>query len=154
MKIQKGKLQKAVAVNLFCCLVLDGFIERAAADNITASISTNAHVYECVANGQRVFSDQVCGDDAQQREIAPSNRMVATDTRNLHTALRTQKKRASSNNDALESRKQRCAKLRSNKESLTERMRAGFSARQDEKLHERLRKVDNDYYELRCSGLH
>ncbi len=119
---------------------------------------TAIHIYECIVNGQHVFSDHVCGDNAVDRDVVVVNRMDKVDSRLVNThsvdAKPPQPKHIHSQRgaDAVNTRQQRCAKIRKSKEALNDRMRAGFSARQDEKLHERLRKLDDDYFELRCSS--
>jgi ribosome recycling factor len=74
---------------------------------------------------------------------------VHSSPRTIHDSKRGHSSHTPSSQDT---RRQRCAKIQKARDALVNQMRAGFSARQDEKLHERLRKLDNEYYELRCSG--
>jgi hypothetical protein len=115
---------------------------------------TATHVYECIVDGQHVFSDHVCGDNAIDRDVVVANRMDKVEIHLAGTKTQRQPKRVRSSHgaDALATRQQRCAKIRKSREALNDQMRAGFTARQDEKLHQRLRKLDDDYHELRCSG--
>lgn len=119
-----------------------------------ASPSSIAQVYECRVNGQRVFSDQPCAADAAQRDITVQNSVNARDAViDYRPTSSTQAKRKSTSvvAEAKEKRQMRCEALQDEKSSLTSRLRAGYNVKQGERLRDRLRKVDSQYYDLRCS---
>jgi len=120
----------------------------------TTAHADTTHVYECTINGERVFSDHVCGDGAVERNVTVTSRMdsvkLSASPKPDRHSKRVRTSRRSNDGDE---RRLRCAKIQKSRDALTDRMRAGFSARQDEKLHDRLRKLDNEYYELRCSAV-
>jgi hypothetical protein len=120
------------------------------------SSATAPQVYECRINGQRVFSDQRCAADATQREMPQSNTMSAREAAigyRSTTKTPTKRKSAPDEVDAQAKRRARCEALRNDKSTLTSRLRAGYNVKQGERLRDRLRKVDGEYYDLRCSGL-
>jgi hypothetical protein len=118
--------------------------------------SSITQVYECRVSGQRVFSDQPCAIDADKRVVPTPNNMnmreAAIDYR-PSTTLPTKRKAATDEPNPHAKRKARCEALRNDKSKLTSRLRAGYTVKEGERLRERLRKVDSQYYDLRCSGL-
>jgi len=138
---------------LFCILLMSTFV---------ASNSVNAdpavQVFECNINGQRVFSDHACGDDAVQRDIEVANRMdavkVSSHSASKEKTPRSSRKHSEAGNDDHDKRRQQCARIQKSRDSLHDKMRAGYTAKQDERLHDRLRKLNDDYFQLRCSGVH
>lgn len=111
-------------------------------------------VYECVINGQHVFSDHACGDNAKQRDVVVANRMDTVDSHTLKQSSKPSKAaHRQTRTSAADERRQKCARIRKSKDAIDERMKAGFSAKQDERLHDRLRKLNDEYFEQRCSGL-
>ena len=113
-------------------------------------------VFECNINGQRVFSDHACGDDAVQRDVAVANRMDAvkvTGNKSSEANSSRPSRRPAAGNDEHDKRRQQCARIQKSREALMDKMRAGYTARQDERLHTRLRKLNDDYFELRCSSV-
>ena len=125
-----------------------------ASHSVFADSST--HVYECKVNGQRVFSDHACGDDAVERDVTVSNRMDAVKLSSSGTKTTTShstRKRRDTGTDVQDKRRQQCARIQTSRDALNEKMRTGYTAKQDERLHQRLRKLDDGYFKLRCSGL-
>jgi hypothetical protein len=126
----------------------------------TASLSVHAdpavQIFECNVNGQRVFSDHSCGDDAVQRDVLVTNTMEASKVTSEKTV--TSKKprtgKHTSSTDDHDKRRQQCAHIQKSRDALHDKMRAGYTAKQDERLHGRLRKLNDDYFQLRCSGVH
>lgn len=116
-----------------------------------------ARVYECVINGQRVFSDQVCAADARQRDISAPNRMAAQEAAigyravGKSSAIARQRVDAESSNDDV--KRSQCDALLQDKNYINSRMRAGYTNNEGERLRARLRKIDSDYYDLRCRTL-
>jgi Domain of unknown function (DUF4124) len=117
-----------------------------------------AQVYECKVNGQRIFSDQPCAADAAKREITVENTMSAREA-NIGSRSSTPQKAKSNRqrktdvDDADDKRQARCQKLSGDKQTINSKLRAGYNNNQGERLRDRLRKVDNEYYDLRCSSL-
>jgi len=122
-----------------------------------AAADPATHVYECKVDGQRVFSDHECGDDATERDVVVTNRMDATkpspEGSKSSKPQRTQHKRSSADVDDKDKRRQQCARIQSSRDALNDKMRAGYTGKQDERLHQRLRKLDDDYFRLRCSSV-
>jgi len=116
-------------------------------------------VYQCTKNGERVFSDQPCGPDAQARDVAVVNRMDAvavkvTSNSRIDPRLNSHVVRHRSTqpkSEALDAVEQRCKKIGRDKAAIDSRMRSGYSAAQGERLRERLRKLGDEHFELRCS---
>jgi hypothetical protein len=126
----------------------------ASRDTSTKSI---AHVYQCTLDGQRAFSDQPCGTDSKARDIDAPNRMDASDlgdaahTERASAARVTRRVNRNGAFDANADKKSRCAKIGTDKEHIMARMRTGYSGKEGERLRDRLRKLDSDDFELRCS---
>ena len=120
---------------------------------IAAHADTATHIYECIINGEHVFSDHMCADNAIERNVVVANRMDPVKVRATPATHDTKRARSSRAHNVQDTRHQRCAKIQQSRGALVDQMRAGFTARQDEKLHDRVRKLDSEYYELRCSGV-
>jgi len=119
-----------------------------------ARADSGTRIYECIVNGEHVFSDHVCADNAIERNVTVTNRMDAVKVQASPSTAHSPKRRhLSQSPDSQEARRQRCAKIQKSKDALNAQMRAGYNARQDEKLHDRLRKLDSEYFELRCSSV-
>ncbi|HVY22864.1 MAG TPA: hypothetical protein VG962_05880 [Steroidobacteraceae bacterium] len=118
-----------------------------------AHADTSTHVYECTINGQHVFSDHACGDNAVQRDVVVANHMDAVDAQTLKKFSKPVKPAHHRGHSSWDTRRQQCARVRKARDALVERMRAGYSAKQDERLHDRLRKLNDQYFELRCNGV-
>ena len=112
------------------------------------------HVYECRVNGQRLFSDQPCAAEAMQRDITVQNQISAQEAAigyRSSSPVSTKRKSAPDETGPNSKRQARCAVLLNDKRYLTSRLRAGYTNNQGERLRDRLRKVDSQYYDLRCS---
>jgi hypothetical protein len=124
----------------------------ALATNVHADTVT--HIYECIVNGEHVFSDHACSDNAIERSVTVTSRMdsvrLTARSKPEHNSNRVHTSRRSSDVDE---RRVRCAKIRKARDTVNDQLRAGFTARQDERLHDRLRKLDGEYFELRCSSV-
>lgn len=111
-------------------------------------------IYECEVAGHRVFSDQPCGDDAKQREVRSANSMDAyeVDTGKKSTATATNRTKYAKDDvvEAARKKADRCGKLSDRKEALQARMRNGYSGKAGERMQDTLRKIDGEYYDLRC----
>jgi hypothetical protein len=112
-------------------------------------------VYECRINDQRVFSDQPCGAGAARREVTTPNNMSAREAKiGYRSSKSASTKRKSATEPASNAKRQaRCDALLNEKSSLNSRLRAGYTNNQGETLRARLRKVDTQYYDLRCRFL-
>lgn len=130
--------------------------QSAVSSSTGAPRSSIARVYQCTRDGQRIFSDQPCGTDAQQRDVQITSRMDAAAVRNV-ASRRNERSRhvtrhiTDTDTDSADDKKKRCAKIDSDKENLNARMRNGYGGAQGERLRDRLRKLNDEYFELRCS---
>jgi len=124
----------------------------------TVAADPATHVYQCTVDGQRVFSDHACGDDAVERDISVTSRMdtikVSNDKPSKTKGSLPSRRHSDVGSDDHDKRRQQCARIQKSRDAVNDKMRAGYTAKQDERLHERLRKLDNDYFQLRCSGVH
>lgn len=114
-----------------------------------AGLHLAASVYQCVINGERVFSDQPCAKDAEQREIAESNRMNAQDTRIMDKHESPAKRRNDAADD-IDKKKMACNKLREQQSAIKSQMRTGYTAKQGEQLRTRLDKLNEKYGAQKC----
>lgn len=105
-------------------------------------------VYECMVDGRRTFSDQPCAPDAQSRDIADSNRMVAQDTSILSRHEPATKPHQTA--DDADKKKAACNKVREQQAQLQSQQRAGYTAKQGERLRVRQDKLAERYAELKC----
>jgi hypothetical protein len=136
-----------------------GEVRGAASSAVPApgDIETIATVYECSVDGHRMFSDQRCGRGARARDIHAPNRMDPTDTSILDEPVSAAAQFAQPpayqvrvpHDDTAE-----CAAIEQEKASINAHMREGYSAAEGERLRERLRRLDDRYYELRCRHFH
>jgi hypothetical protein len=114
-----------------------------------------ATVYECQQRGERVFSDRRCGSNAQARAIEAPNGMEPPDpsvvelSQSEHdpapVAVSPATPVARSDGQDI-----RCRAIEEEKERIDARMREGYRSAEGERLRDRLRTLDADYYDLRC----
>jgi len=117
--------------------------------------TTIAQVYECRVNGRHIFSDQPCAVDAAKREINATNTMSAREAEIGYKASPLEhgkRKSVADDTDPRDKQRQRCIKLSNDKQNVTSRLRSGYSNNQGERLRERLRKIEAEYFELKCSS--
>jgi hypothetical protein len=111
-------------------------------------------VYECMINGQRVFSDQRCGNDAQQRKIDTPNSMPAADIRVSKTEQPIKARRANLGSDDYAKKRLACRRIREQIDAVHSHMRTGYNAAQGERLNDKLRKLNERYAQQRCDYIH
>ena len=115
-------------------------------------------VFECMKDGQRIFSDRRCGPSVEVRVIGPSNRMDRQDTSILSTPeavlARSQYERQDAEMLASDTHQAECQALEQEKDSINARMRSGYTSPQGEWFRERLRTIGDRYYNLRCRHFH
>lgn len=119
-----------------------------------ADTASPTRVYRCVHDGTQVFSDQPCGKDAQQHTVTVTNRMdeyAVRDSSRKASPAERQRVGRDDRDDRDDANEQRCIKIGASKHDLDQRMRAGYNAAQGERLRERLRKLNDEYFERRCS---
>jgi hypothetical protein len=112
-------------------------------------------VYECHISGQRVFSDQPCAADATRREVTITNTMQAKEADigyKASPAKSHKPKPFAGLADPHDKQRERCTKLSNDKQRINTQLRAGYTGKQGERLRERLRKIDGEYFDLRCSS--
>jgi len=117
-----------------------------------------ATVFECRANGQRIYSDRRCGPNADEHPILAPNRMDAQDTNILSSPdevlARSQSERTNAREPVFDAARSECGSIEQQKNSINARMREGYTSPEGEWYRERLRALDTRYYELRCRHFH
>jgi hypothetical protein len=113
-----------------------------------------ATVFECRVNGQRIYSDQRCGSNANERPILAPNRMDAQDTSILSSPdavlARSRSERTNAREPVFDAARSECGNIEQQKNSINARMREGYTSPEGEWFRDRLRVLDARYYELRC----
>jgi hypothetical protein len=113
-------------------------------------------VYECVQRGERVFSDRRCGNNAQEHAIEEPNHMAPPDPSVVALSMSdpepnpTPAALASAAPAAPQRPRSQCRAIEDAKERIDARMREGYGSAEGERLRERLRQLNTEYYELRC----
>jgi hypothetical protein len=114
-----------------------------------------ARVYRCTVDGKLTFSDRPCpsASDVMEIEVATVNSYRAPES--TRTRFAPEKRTPAQSRDesiaAEQSRaKQQCARLRLQLDSLEEKLRSGYSAKEDRKLHERQRQLQERMRIERC----
>jgi hypothetical protein len=69
------------------------------------------------------------------------------------TSKKPRTNRRVASTDERDQRRQQCARIQKSRDAINDKMRVGYTAKQDERLHDRLRKLNDDYFELRCSSV-
>jgi hypothetical protein len=122
--------------------------------NMGEAPRTIARVFECERDGQRIISDQPCGEDATIRDIASPNRMQAQDTRSLYAppprSVQVERARALQNGYAAAQRSQICREIDEERDRINARMRKRFTAREGEYFRERLRELSEERWGPGC----
>ncbi|MGE0114128.1 MAG: hypothetical protein AB7T07_04505 [Steroidobacteraceae bacterium] len=134
------------AWQLWCCILLPSI-----GGSIVSNVAHSTSVYECIVNGQRMFSDQRCAADARQREIDTPNRMVAQDTTDKPATTHPPRR---SNYIDLSKQRLACNRIRDQIDTVHSHMRSGYNGTQGERLNERLRKLNDRYAQQRCDRVH
>ncbi len=122
----------------------------------TGTARSGGQVYQCMQDGHKVFSDQRCGPDARTQAISVSNQMSAREAA-IHyqaappgsTASRARRSASDADVDT-ERITAQCAALQRDKDRINSRMRASYTNNEGERLRARLRRIDSEYYDLRC----
>jgi hypothetical protein len=112
-------------------------------------------IYRCEQDGALTFSDRPCGTDAQTYEpdvsrvseykpvptkaAAHAQRRTETHTRSEPSITETQAKHAAE-----------CRRIHDSLGAVRDKMRAGYNAKQGERLKERARKLNESRREKRC----
>jgi hypothetical protein len=113
-----------------------------------------ATVFECRINGQRIYSDQRCGSNADERPILAPNRMDAQDTGILSSPddviARSRSERTNASEPVFDASRSECSSIDEKKDSINARMREGYTSPEGEWFRDRLRVLGARYYELRC----
>jgi hypothetical protein len=111
------------------------------------------HVFQCVVNGQRVFSDSRCAPDAKTFAIQESNRMAPPQlVYSLGVDLRGPVRSDNEEGEAQETSKKKCAYIEESIEHLNERMRHGYGSAEGEQLHQRYRDLNNQLDDCKRHG--
>jgi hypothetical protein len=111
-------------------------------------------VFVCHAFGHVIYSDRPCGPMAQRQVVktaSPSAGEAASTAKDSPAAATRPKAEPSPNQEAARAApSSRCSKLREQLETLDDRMRAGYSAREAARLWNRWRDVNSEIYAARC----
>jgi len=117
-----------------------------------------ATVFECRVRDQRIYSDQRCGPEADERPIQAPNRMDSQDTSILSSPdvvlERLRSERGITEEPVLNSARSECDRIEQEKNSINARMREGYGSPEGERLRDRLRVLGDRYYDLRCRHFH
>lgn len=117
-------------------------------------VSAQSQIYRCTVDGAIVFTDRPCGNDAEPyaasdalvssfeppvvyERPAPVSKRVAPTTSRYSTSDRTRQAEA-------------CAKLERALSEIRAKQRAGYTAKQGERLRERQQKLATQRRDLRC----
>jgi hypothetical protein len=115
-----------------------------------------ARVYRCTVDGRLTFSDRPCpnASDATEIEVSAVNSYSAPEPARTRSAPEKRAPPQNRNNESIaaeQSRaKQQCARLRLQLDSLEEKLRSGYTAKEDRKLHERQRQLQERMRIERC----
>jgi hypothetical protein len=111
-------------------------------------------VFVCHALGHVIFSDRPCGPMAQQQFVKtspPSAGQAASTAKAPPAAATRPRLEPSPRQEATRAApSNRCTKLREQLESLDDRMRTGYSAREAARLWNRWRDLKSEIYAARC----
>jgi len=134
---------------------------------IAASISmhttawADATVFRCEVSGVLTFSDRPCGPDAQVHE--PDNTRVSTfvapPLADPPTKLSRVSAKAARRDDAKQTEsiaalqakhKERCVRIERSLRDIRSKMRAGYDAKQGERMKDRQRKLNQERRDEKC----
>jgi hypothetical protein len=115
-------------------------------------------IYRCEVQGQSVFSDRPCGLDANTYEadtarvsitqsVAAPVQAAASPTKESKPAIR---RRGSAGGNEVARRAAACERIESGLREIRTRMRAGYSAKQGERLKERQHELQAKRKAARC----
>jgi hypothetical protein len=117
-------------------------------------------VYECVVAGQKVYSDQPCGDDAREKAVIVSRPDAENAARARYLTQQAQSPTRYDGNPAASAavstrsgsamQANRCAAIDQQIDWINARMRQGYRAYEGERLRDSLRALKSDRYDLRC----
>lgn len=119
---------------------------------------SQTQVFRCTANGVVTFSDRPCGEDAQSYEADESRISTFTPPSKVatsRTAAVSQPKPAAPANresiaEAQAKHAESCARIARSLSEIRSHMRAGYNAKQGERLNKRQRKLTAQRREQRC----
>jgi hypothetical protein len=94
--------------------------------------------YECLKDGQRVFSDYPCGDDAKTRDVTPQNVYVAPRYSQRQPAVIYNPQRQTG---AAEKDNEDCTHYEDDVKRIDARMRSGYTSAESERLREQRRRA-------------
>jgi hypothetical protein len=111
-------------------------------------------VFVCHALGHVIYSDRPCGPIAQQQVVKTSppsaGQVASTAKAPPPAATRPQLEPSPRPQAARDAPSNRCSKLREQLDTLNDRMRAGYSAREAARLWNRWRDLQSEIYAARC----
>jgi hypothetical protein len=108
-------------------------------------------IFVCRDTHGPVFSDRPCGAVIENREIAlaaPSGTAPSTSPR--PTTAKPLPRKVATRQRPLENGDRGCERLRSRLDTLDDRMRAGYSSRESERLWQQWRELKTEIHRRRC----
>ena len=115
-----------------------------------------ATVFECERHGQRVLSDQPCGDDAVVRSVPKPNSMQAQDTSNLYAPVPThypEPSTSGASGGVMRPNAAVCASIERRIKSIDARMRRKYTNWEGEYYRGQLRELKNQRWDAGCRWL-
>jgi hypothetical protein len=112
--------------------------------------NTIASVFQCDKGGQRIYSDQRCGEHAQVRQIEAPSRMDPQDTSILSQHIAYAVPDRQPVDDAAADLRAQCLELDQAIRAIDARARQGYGAAEGELLKDRRASLRDRVWELRC----
>ena len=110
--------------------------------------------WECVVNGQRIFTDAPCADSAVIHEIRSPNRMQPEPIRYYPTLYPSRTSQtlmeSQSRFDSPRQYSNTCDELRAETDNINARMRHGYGAQEGNYWNDQLHRISSQQYDLNC----
>jgi hypothetical protein len=114
-----------------------------------------ARVFRCSVDGRVTFSDRPCPNaDVAEIAVSTANSYTPPESPRTRTAVPKREPAPARTDDSIAAEraraKQHCERLRFQLDSLQEKLRSGYTAKEDRKLHERQRQLQERMRIERC----
>ena len=134
-------------------------LSQPAARPVAVSRQTTRIVFECVVDGQKVYSDGACGENAIEKHVVVGQPDPENAARNRYLTRQAQygtysgtdrsqvngsRSVATRNVNAI------CAQIDQQVDWINSRMRQGYGSAEGERMRESLRHLKSQRYDLRC----
>jgi hypothetical protein len=124
--------------------------DAALSESATTRDNTIASVFQCDKGGQRIYSDQRCGEHAHVRQIEAPSRMDRQDTSILSQHIAYDVSDRQPIDDAASDLRAQCVELDQEIRAIDARARQGHSAAEGELLKDRRASLRDRVWQLRC----